>query len=279
MAPQRSCANSTPTHNAARLNDNTSPCHLAGLSVLVTRPAHQSEGLCELIEQAHGRPVRYPTLEILGPSDKHAARRQLDAASNADLLIFVSANAVRYAFPLLPDQLPVDVDVAAVGSATAAALRDVGLDPTLIPERMDSEGLLALPALQTCADKSVFVLRGNGGRELLGKTLTERGASVSQIEVYRRTLPQRPAATDNLVNNWPKLVDVVTASSQAILDNLFTLLGESGQKHVCETPLVVVSQRMAEHAVERGCEIVYVANSARDQDVLDALCEVNEDVA
>ena len=100
---------------------NTPPCNLGGLSVLVTRPAHQAEQLCEMIEQAHGRPVRFPAMEILGPADKHATRRQLDTARHADLLIFVSANAVQYAFPLLPDQLPFDIDVAAVGNATARA--------------------------------------------------------------------------------------------------------------------------------------------------------------
>ena len=45
------------------------------------------------------------------------------------------------------------------------------------------------------------------------------------------------------------------------------------------TPLIVVSQRMADHAVELGCEVIYVAPSAQDRDVLTTLCEVNEDVA
>ena len=64
--------------------DATSPpCNLAGLSVLVTRPAAQSDGLCDLIEQAHGRPVRYPAMQILGPADKHAARLQLAEARDA----------------------------------------------------------------------------------------------------------------------------------------------------------------------------------------------------
>ena len=254
------------------------PCDLAGLSVLVTRPASQSDGLCDLIEQAHGRPVRYPAMQIQGPADKHAARRQLAAAGNARLLIFVSVNAVQYAFPLLPEQLPLDIDIAAVGSATARALQEVGLDPTLVPERMDSEGLLALQALHDVAGKSVFILRGNGGRELLHDTLHERGALVEQIEVYRRGLPQRAAGTDNLLRNWTQLVDVVTASSQAILDNLFTLLGDDGAQRLRETPLVVVSRRVAEHAVERGCGIIYVAASARDLDVVETLCEVSEDV-
>jgi hypothetical protein len=41
----------------------------------------------------------------------------------------------------------------------------------------------------------------------------------------------------------------------------------------------VVSQRMAEHALARGCESLYVANSANDEDVLAALCEANGDIA
>ena len=247
--------------------------------MLVTRPAHQSEALCELIERAHGRPVRFPALEILGPADKHAARAALAAASSADLLIFVSANAVQYAFPLLPDQLRPEVDIAAVGTATARALVAHGLDPTLLPERMDSEGLLALPALQAVAGKRIFILRGDGGRELLYDTLRERGAQVQRIEVYRRRMPQRQAAAAKLAANWTQLVQAVTATSNAVLDNLFTLLGDTGAELVRNTPLVVVSQRMAEYAVERGCGIVYVANSARDADLLAALCEVNADLS
>ena len=109
------------------MNSQNPPCDLAGLSVLVTRPAHQSEPLCDLIAAAHGRPIRFPALEIRGPTDKLAARRELEGARRADLLLFVSANAVRYAFPLLPDQLPLDVAIGAVGRATAQALAEDGL--------------------------------------------------------------------------------------------------------------------------------------------------------
>ena len=249
-------------------------CDLAGLSVLVTRPEHQSEGLCDLIQAAHGRPVRFPAIEILGPADKPAARTELRGASRADILIFVSANAVQYAFPLLPEQLPLDIGIAAVGSATARALADSGLEPTLVPEKMDSEGLLALPALQAAEGLSVYVLRGNGGRELLAETLRERGAKVHQVEVYRRELPKRQAAAVNLVRGWQQLVQVVIATSNAILDNLYTLLGDEGARHLNDTPLIVVSQRMADYAIGRGCENVHVASSARDADLLAALCEV-----
>lgn len=254
------------------------PCDLGGLSVLVTRPQAQSDDLCELIEAAHGRPLRFPTIEILGPADKHAARQQLAAAARADGLVFVSANAVQYAFPLLPDQLPLDIDIAAVGTATARALEQAGLPPTLVPERMDSEGLLALDALHDVAGRRFLVIRGNGGRELLREALQERGAQVDVVEVYRRQLPQRQAAAANLVAGWARMVDVVTATSNAILDNLFLLLGESGAALLRTTPLVVVSDRMAEHARALGCTRVAVAQSARDADLVAALCRIEADL-
>lgn len=252
----------------------TLPCDLSGLSVLITRPQHQSEELCSLIEAAHGRPVRFPTIEIHGPADKRAARDTLAAARHADLLIFVSTNAVQYAFPLLPEQLPLDVQIAAIGKATADALSEQGLEPTLVPQRMDSEGLLDLPAMHTVSGKTVYILRGNEGRELLQETLSERGARVHQVEVYRRTLPLRQAAATNLVRNWAQLVDVVTATSNTIIDNLFTMLGDEGAELLRTTPLVVISQRMAEHVIGLGCEQVHLAASARSTDLLQALCEL-----
>lgn len=275
MAHRRSCASYMPSTEPG----TPPPCHLGGLSVLVTRPAHQAESLCDQISAAHGRPIRFPTLEILGPADKAAARAALATVRDADLLIFVSTNAVQYAFPLLPDEIPLELEIAAIGRATARKLDAVGLPATLTPERMDSEGLLALPALKPIAGKRVIVLRGNGGRELIADTLGARGADVQQIEVYRRRRPERSAAARNLVSGWDQLVDVVIATSNTILDNLLEIVGEGGGQRLRRTPLVVVSNRMAAHATARGCEVVYVAASAQDRDLLQTLCDVNEDVA
>jgi len=249
------------------------PCNLGGLSVLVTRPAAQAAALAEAISAAHGRPISFPALEILGPGDKQMARAQLADLARFDLLIFISANAVRYAFPLLPDNIPLDLQIAAVGKATAQALREVGLDPTLVPQdSMDSEGLLALPPLREARGRQILIVRGNGGRELLKETLEQRGAQVDYVEVYRRRLPQRNPA--NLIANWGQMVEAVTATSGQILDNLFTLLGAQGASLLQATPLVVVSERIAEQAAARGCRIIYLANSARDNDIVRSLCEV-----
>lgn len=253
--------------------DKKAPCDLGGLSVLVTRPEQQAAELCELIQAAHGRPIRFPTLEILGPPDKKAVRAQLADLGSVDLLIFVSANAVRYAFPQMPDNIPLNLQVAAVGSATARTLDEYGLEPTLVPQgSMDSEGLLAMPQLQQLAGKRILIVRGDSGRELLRDSLQQRGATVEYVEVYRRRVPQRNPA--NLIRNWAQMAEAVTVSSAQVLDNLFDMLGEEGAELLRATPLVVPSTRVAEHAAERGCEVIYVADSALDRDTLNTLCEI-----
>lgn len=252
-------------------------CDLAGMSVLVTRPEQQAIGLCEAIQVARGRPVRFPALEILGPKDKQAVRATFAGLATIDLLVFISANAVRYAFPQMPDNIPLDLEIAAVGAATARALEECGLEPTVVPSgSMDSEGLLAMPQLQAVDGKRIMIVRGNGGREILKQTLEQRGATVDYCEVYRCRIPQRNAG--NLIRNWSQMVEVVTVSSGQILDNLFTLLGEAGAPLLQETPLLVVSTRIAEHAAERGCKIIYVADSATDRDVVLSLCEIGRDL-
>ena len=250
-------------------------CELKGMSVLVTRPEGQADGLCELIEKAHGRPVRFPAMEIV-PLNTEAARQVLADAASADLLVFISANAVSHAFPLLPEELPLDLPVAAIGEATARRLEEYGLPASLMPlGRFDTEGLLALPELQDMQGRKVVILRGRGGREKLRSELEARGARVSYAEVYERRLPRRDATS--LIKAWDRLVDVVTVTSSEMLDNLMKLLGEEGAALLRQTPLVVLSERTAEHAYEQGCREIWVTEQAGDRGILQALCEIREE--
>lgn len=251
------------------------PPHLSGLNVLITRPAAQAQAFAEAVQRAHGRPVSFPALEILGPADKTAAQTTLAQLDQADLMIFTSANAVQYAFPLLPERIPLDLPVAAIGSATAAALDQVGLTPTITPQQPDSEGLLAVPELQQVTGQHILIVRGNGGRTLLQQTLSARGATICYAEVYRRRCPQRNP--HNLIQHWHTLVDVVTVTSQTILDNLCQMLGHAGQPLLQQTPVLVPSVRVARHARSLGCQQVHQAASALDHDMLTALTRIQPD--
>ena len=251
---------------------SSTPCDLAGRGVLVTRPRAQAAALCQLIAAAGGRALAFPTIEIEAAGDRESARRLL--AEPADLLFFTSRNAVYYALALFPGGvLPASPRLAAVGKATAEALTAAGRAPDLVPEgRYDSESLLALPELQELGGVRALIVRGEGGRPLLGETLRARGAEVAYAEVYRRVLPEvEPAA---LLAGWERDVHFVTATSGEILDNLMRILGEAGRERLLATPLAVVSDRTRLDALRLGFVRVELADRADDPALVQALCRM-----
>jgi uroporphyrinogen-III synthase len=121
--------------------------------------------------------------------------------------------------------------------------------------RFDSEALLALPALANVGGWRVVIFRGDGGRELLGDTLRERGATVDYVECYRRARPN--ADVEPLLKRWGRgEIDAVTVSSSEGLRNLYDMLGKLGQAWLKRTPLFAPHARIAANARALGCERV-----------------------
>lgn len=220
---------------------------LKGLRVLVTRPAHQAETLCRLIEAAGGRPVPFPTLAIAPPDDPEQARRVLARLANYDIIVFVSANAALFGFELLDAPFPEGPKVAAVGRGTAAQLERLGRPADLVPEGGgDSEALLAMPELDNPDGCRVLIVRGEGGRERLAAGLRERGAVIEYAEVYRRALPDPVPKPDIAA------LDILTATSFEALENLEQMAGADRIERLRTLPLAVFHPRIAEKARERG---------------------------
>lgn len=245
---------------------------LAGRGVLVTRPAGQAERLCGLIERAGGRAIRLPALAIEPAADP--ARLAELLGEPWDLLVFISRNAVEQACRLFPSgRLPATPLIAAVGRGTADALTAAGRAPDLVPAgRYDSEALLALPALADLSGRRALIVRGEGGRALLGETLAARGAAVVYAEVYRRVLPKVDVAP--ILARWRDEIAVAMATSDEALENLLTLVGSAGRALLLETPLVVVSERTRDLARGIGFARVALAERAADEAILAACCEL-----
>jgi len=223
---------------------------LEGRRILVTRPRELAAGLAALIAGAGGEPVLFPAIEILDPEDAGAARAALDRVQEFNLAVFVSPSAVRKAFELLVRPWPARIRVAALGAGTRRALEARGVRDVVAPdEGADSEALLALPPLQQAAGARVLILRGAGGRELIGETLAARGARVEVVECYRRARPAPGAAPAGAL-------DAVCANSGETLENLVALLG---QARLRDTPLFVPNERVARRAREIGFAAVQVA--------------------
>ena len=248
---------------------------LAGLRVLVTRPRHQSVDLEARIEALGGTAIAFPVIDILPVRDSRAARDIMSKLDEFSLVIFVSPNAVEQALALV-DSAPLEARVAAVGESSAAALERAGFHPVLRPSRgASSEALLALPELSAgaIAGTRVLIVRGEGGRQLLGCTLSKRGARVTYAEVYRRAKPDVDAH-GIVAQGQDAGIDVIVVTSVQGLDNLFEMLGEGGRGWLERAGYVVISERVAAHAHELGVrDEPMVAARADDDAFIDALIE------
>jgi len=218
---------------------------LAARVILVTRPREQASGLARAIEKAGGRAEIFPAIEIQDLPPPPALARMADF----DLAIFVSPTAVAKAMGHL-GHLP--MPAAAVGAGTRRELERYGVRDVITPASgADSEALLA--HLQDVAGKRILILRGEGGRALLGDTLRARGAMVQYAECYRRV---RPART------WSGKADAITVSSGQGLSNLFQMLDVSLLQ---ATPLFVPHERIAEAARGRAVREVVVAGPSDEE--------------
>jgi len=247
---------------------------LSGIGVVVTRPRPAAEALAAALARAGARPFVFPALAIedLPPSDElEAALARLPGAA---LAAFVSAHAVHkgLAAAARHGAWPAGVPVAAVGEATAEALREAGFREVIAPhERHDSEALLALGALQEARvrGRDVVVFRGRGGREKLKEGLEARGARVVYAECYARVRPAADASA--LLEAWRRgEVQAVSALSGETLENFMAMVGGEGGRLASRTALVVPHEAVARHADAQRFERVIVAELGADG-VADAL--------
>ena len=247
---------------------------LRGVRVLVTRPVHQAEALAALIESAGGEAVCLPTVEIVPPADPAALNAVLDRLHEFGFAIFISPNAVLQAVPLLRacGGVPKTLQLAAVGQGTRRALQAAGFPEVLAPEEcFDSESLLELLPHALVAGKNILIFRGEGGRALLGESLTARGAQVHYAECYRRIPPRQPDAAV-LARLRQGDIDMLTITGLAGLRHLYGLVGESGRARLLATPLVAVSERQAQAARELGFNAeLRIATQASDAAILTEL--------
>ncbi len=223
---------------------------MKSLNVLVTRPIHQSENLSKLIREQGGNPILFPVIEIKPLQTKFDYN-----INDFDLAIFISANAVKYS-------IPVNIECFAVGKATANCLKTAKFPAP----PFNSEALLEMPEMQESAisGKKIAIFRGEGGRELLAKTLKLRGASVTYINVYKRVQPPVPAWIHNIK------IDLIIITSSEGLQNFMNML--DGQTWIRNTPMVLISERIKVVAKKLGVIApIFVAPNASDDGLLAAI--------
>lgn len=152
---------------------------------------------------------------------------------------------------------PSQLSYFAVGNSTAGLLRQAGL-AVQVPEQQDSEGLLALAELQAVNGLPVLLVKGEGGRELLAQRLTERGAKLTTLSIYRRQRVDKPKPTQP----WkPEQIKCIITTSGELMEAAFAQFDHNWLKAL---PWILVSDRLMQRATELGITQVIRSDDASD---------------
>ncbi|UKE47070.1 uroporphyrinogen-III synthase [Xanthomonas cerealis pv. cerealis] len=189
--------------------------------------------------------------------DDAATRTALALALAAPRVIFSSPAAVHAAAALQPLAAAPGQCWLAVGTGTARALQRHGIAEVAVPERMDSDGLLALPQL-AARDGAVGLVTAPGGRGLIAAQLQARGTPLQRADVYRRVpLPLSAARIARLRAAAPGVLALSSGEAlRLVLDQLPEDLAAAWRAR----PLVAASARLAAQAADLG--FVNIARAA-----------------
>jgi uroporphyrinogen-III synthase len=253
---------------------------LKGLRALQIRPEQSDDLFAHQLIEAGATLYRYPVMLITPLAEvpeKNQIKSQILNFDQYQIAIFISKTAARLGtewlaryWTALPESLPQNFRYYAVGKSTAALLREQGIDAEVPEQAFNSEGLLALPSLNNVAGKKALIFSGEGGRALLADTLIQRGASVSECELYRRE-PTAEFADQIIELLASGGVDLVIAHSGELLKNLLAVVPGSQRSSLMKLPLLVPSERVAEIARNTGFQAVICAGSALPEDMVSAL--------
>ncbi len=206
---------------------------LFGKNIVVTRTREQSFKLTDKIRMLGGQPILFPTITIEDPDDFGALDHAIKTIDKYHWMIFTSVNAVeRFIRRFI--QLTNDIremkgpKIAAIGPATASALAQRAIRVDITPESFVAEGLIETFRKVSIHGCRILIPRAQEARDILPNSLTEAGAFVDVVPVYKT---EKPANVDvasilEMFNN--KTIHAVTFTSSSTVSHFVNILGSRG---------------------------------------------------
>ncbi len=245
---------------------------LAGRRVLVTRTREQAEGLVDRLHRAGASVTVVPliaTVPIADPAAIVASAAENAAAPQPRWVAFTSATAVRLVIGAAGAAALSGMLIAAVGPATAAALRSAAATPELVANEHDAEGLATAMLDLGLAGATVWIPAAEGASGDLPERLRAAGAVVNVQHLYRSVMPA--GAPDQLRTALAGGCDAITLTSGSTARNLALAAGTGGVPAGIQ--IVCIGEQTAAAARAAGLTVDAIAREASVDGLMAALTE------
>jgi uroporphyrinogen-III synthase len=236
---------------------------LAGRRVLVTRARHQAGALAHRLRALGAEVLEIPAIEIAPPESFAPLDTALHDLSPYQWLIVTSANGAR----ALSERMGAagtgpaafsHLRIAAVGSATAQALREMGLKIAVMPREYVAESLLEALGDQAGSQR-VLLARAAVARDVIPDALRAQGATVDVVDAYRTVVPADSVAQmRTILGHTGGPPDAATFTSSSTVTNFLQVLQKAGvappksMRAISIGP--ITSQTLRDHGWEPAAE-------------------------
>jgi hydroxymethylbilane synthase len=167
---------------------------LDGMNVIVTGTDDLAGRLADEVERRGGEPVPIETIRIAPPEKPELLEEAASGLRDGrfDWVVLTSRQAVAAMAHALRE-MPVRTRVAVVGEASAAASREIGVEPAVIASNPTGEGLVAALTGMVVATERVLLPVSSRARDVVRDGLTALGAEVTRVDAYATEIVDEPS--------------------------------------------------------------------------------------
>jgi uroporphyrinogen-III synthase len=242
---------------------------LEGRRIVVTRPRENAAVVANELELLGATALVMPLLQIEPMQDADAATLEsaLSDVAAYDWIVFTSANGVAAVQEHLAGRL-VGAKIAAVGPATAAAVRALGVEPSFVPVNYAAAEIV--DGLGELEGRRVLLPQADIADPWLADRIRAAGAEVDAVVAYR-TVAVDPSVIE--AAELEEGVDAVVLASGSAARSLAALAAKfpGVAKSLQQTLLVAIGPKTAEAAREVALPVGVVADEASSEGIIQAL--------
>jgi uroporphyrinogen III methyltransferase/synthase len=247
---------------------------LFGKKVLVTRAREQASALTDGLKKLGADCMEAPAIKIVPPDSYEPLDEAIAGLSQYHWLIFTSVNGVEHFFNRMAaaglDTRAITAKVAAIGSQTAARLKNYGITADIVPAEFRAEGIIEALAGYIKTGMKVLIPRALVARDILPEKLTELGASVNVVPAYR-TIAGDTNGQELAAKLEQGEIELVTFTSSSTVTNLLDLLGPNGAPLVAKAKVACIGPITADTCIEHGIKPTVIAEEYTIRGLVEAI--------
>jgi uroporphyrinogen-III synthase len=244
---------------------------LSGCRVVVTRSQDQAEELSKRLRAFGAEPILFPVIAIVPPRPNGPLDQAIARLADYDWIVFTSVNGVEHFYRRLEERWRAEsrlaavlpTKIAAIGPATANALRQHGAMVNLVPAEYRAEAILDV--IGDVVGQRILLPRADIARPALVDGLRAMGSEVDEVPAYRTVQGEPDSAAFDALRAG---VDVVTFTSSSTVRNFVSLtngLDYGNPVVACIGPVTAATAR------ELGLPVDVVADEYTIEGLLKAL--------